>query len=793
MSKGRNTKNKPSIGAGVAIAAAVAVGLWAAVAVLVGLLTHGKDFDFLAALASGVTDYRVWVIFICAAVGIGIAFAAREMRSGRRVLKINDIEDTHWMTTAEVRANENMTITRYSRLAGVPDGVPVYVGKQGRDMTVVITKPNHTLTVGATGTGKTTTFVDPVVQILSRTKTKPSLVVTDPKGELYRRHAATLKARGYDVVVLDVADPYRSARWNPFTAVIQKTRLIQDAERAELTAAVVQKSGKYIDVDGLVHDTFEQADAANKARGGFMFDGTTYSTEEQANSARKVYIQDLTDEIFIDLQDVVYTICPVTSQQDPMWEQGARNFILALAIAMWEDLLAGECDERTFNLHTLWKNVSDYATNDSAEILSEYLTAGRDEFSKAAGLAASVLSSQESDKTFASFLSTAQNYFVGFADSGVRRLTSGTEIDISEFDERPTALFIKIPDEKQNRHFIVTLLITQAYKVLVGKARQNYKSGETKDEELKRTVYVMMDEFGNLPKFPNIDSIITVGRSRKIFMMPIIQSFSQLVNKYGKDVADTIKSNCNVKIFIGSTDKDTINEFSELCGKTKQRNISFGDGTDDARFSVNTSAHSVPLVYPNELQALNDPPKMGNAVVLALGKKNPIRARFEPVFKYEKIYRPVNEAPPAPPEPSVFDEAAHYYNFATRRLIVARSEEFAQKQYADAMRMIDELTPDAAPPPFDPMDGADVRLMPLMQSVKSKLPEKLAVALESAFLDHAAKRVADACDGCIEYATAKNMRWLKAEAVKLKHIVLSLASRTACNDYNNDTEDRFDE
>ena len=775
MSKGRNTKNDLSIGVIVGLCAVGAVVLWTLVAVIVGLLTLGGEFNLLAALASGISDYRVWTVFVCAAVGIAAAFAARELRSGRRVLKINDIEDTHWMTTAEVRKNENMTMTRYSKLSDVADGVPVYVGKQGRDLSIVFIKPNHTLTIGATGTGKTTTLVDPVVQILCRTKTKPSMVVTDPKGELFRTHAATLKAHGYDVLVLDVANPYRSARWNPFTAVIQKTRLIKEAERAELEPKVVQRNGRYIDCDGIVHDTFEQADAANRSRGGFMFDGTTYSTKEQANSARKVYIQDLTDDIFIDLQDVVYTVCPVTSQQEPMWEQGARNFILALAIAMWEDLLGGECEEREFNLHTLWKNVSDYANTDSASILSDYLTNGRDEFSKAAGLAAAVIASQESDKTFASFLSTAQNYFVGFADSGVRRLTSECDIDISEFDEKPTALFIKIPDEKQNRHFIVSLMITQLYKVLVNKARRNFRAGETKDEELKRTVYVIMDEFGNLPKFPNIDSIITVGRSRKIFMMPIIQSFSQLVNKYGKEVADTIKSNCNVKIYIGSTDKDTNNEFSELCGKTKQRNISFGDGMDDARFSINTSAQSVPLIYPSELKELNDPPRMGNAVVLALGK-NPIRARFEPVFEYKKIYKPVDGDPPDPPDPEVFDEKKHYYNFATRQLLVA-GREFAEKQYRDALRIVDEIGQPETAPPFDPMNGADERLMPLMLSIKTKLPEKLAIGLERAFFDHDCDGIVGSCAAAADYAECKNMRWLKAEAIKLKNIVKQLAAR----------------
>ena len=790
MSKGRNTKEHLSVGAIVALVAVGAVVLWTLVAVIVGLLTLGGDFALLAALASGISDYRVWTVFVCAAVGIAAAFAAREMRSGRRVLKINDIEDTHWMTNAEVRANENMTLAAYSKLSSVSDGVPVYVGKQGRDLSVVFTKPNHTLTIGATGTGKTTTFVDPTIQILCRTKTKPSIVITDPKGELFRTHAATLKAHGYDVLVLDVADPYRSARWNPFTAVIQKTRLIKEAERAELEPKVVQRNGRYIDCDGVVHDTYELAAAANKKRGEYMFDGKTYPTESQADNARQVYIQDLKDEIFIDLQDVVYTVCPVTSQQEPMWEQGARNFILALAIAMWEDLSAGECEEREFNLHSLWKNVSDYANTDSASVLSDYLTNGRDEFSKAAGLAAAVLSSQESDKTFASFLSTAQNYFVGFADSGVRRLTSECDIDISEFDEKPTALFIKIPDEKQNRHFIVSLMITQLYKVLVNKARRNFKRGETKDEELKRTVYVIMDEFGNLPKFPNIDSIITVGRSRKIFMMPIIQSFSQLVDKYGKEVANTIKSNCNVKIFIGSTDRDTINEFSEICGKTKQRNISFGDGNDTAHFNVNTSAHSVPLIYPQELEKLNDPPKMGNAVVLALGK-NPIRARYEPVFKYEKIYRTSKDAPPLPPEPTVFDEKKHYYNYATRQLLVA-GREFAEKQYRDALRIVDEIGQPETAPPFDPMNGADERLMPLMLSIKTKLPEKLAIELERAFFDHDCDGIVSSCAAAADYSECKNMRWLKAEAVKLKNIVKQLAARKPQNSEGDEYEDITD-
>lgn len=782
--RGRNNKRKLSLGTGLALIALFAVALFVVVATVVGFLDNGKAFDFLTSLYVGLSDYRVWVFVVCAAIGIAIAFAIREMRSSRRVLKINDIEDSHWLTNAEVVKSPNMTLTAYSKLSDVADGVPVYAAKQGKDITVVLAKPIHTLTIGTTGSGKTTGFVDPTVQILCRTKTKPGIVLTDPKGELYRNHAATLEAQGYKVLVLDVADPYRSARWNPFAAVIEKTKQIIDARNCEIKSGeVIQQVGKYIDFNGNVHPTFELAQAENQKIGNYEFAGKHYASEEQADNARKVFIQNLTDEIFIDLQDIIYTVCPITSQQEPVWEQGARNFIFALALAMWEDLLSGTCNEQEFNLHTLYRNIADYAKGDNA-VLTEYLSSDRSETSNAAGLANAVLASQ--DRQLSSYLSQVNNYIVGFADSGIRRLTSGNDIDLNMFDEQPTALFIKIPDEKENRHFLVTLLITQLYKVLVNKARQNYRNGETKDEELKRNVYVIMDEFGNLPKFQSIDKIITVGRSRHIFMLPIIQDYGQLDNKYGKELAGIIRSNCNIKIFIGSTDPNTIKEFSELCGKTKQRHINFSDGSVETSFNVSTSAESVPLIYPSELEHLNDPPKvMGNAVVLAFGK-HPIRAKYEPVFKNREIYNPVDGVPQDTAEPQVFDEIFHYYNFVSRNLLLETNGGFMD-ELNELVRFLKNSggsfaardAPQDIDAPFkNALERAAERLYPLVVKVKQKLPEKLGVELESKFLDYNADEMIACCKKIIEYASGRGNRWLKAEAVKLKNIVKQLAAKT---------------
>ena len=242
-------------------------------------------------------------------------------------------------------------------------------------------------------------------------------------------------------------------------------------------------------------------------------------------------------------------------------------------------------------------------------------------------------------------------------DRGIQSLTAGNDIDFAHFDEEPNVLFIKIPDSKDNRHKLVSLLLVQMYKALVDKAGDNQRSGRTKTEELLRTTYFILDEFGNLPKLNKIDSIITVGRSRKIFMIPIIQNFKQLDNKYGKDTSEIVKSNCNIKIFIQAGDAATTEEFSKLCGKHKIVKKSFSENKDT---SVSASVEERPLITPHELQNLNDASagRMGNAIVLALGK-NPLKAVFTPCFKAKSLY-PLVESALADVEQEEFNERELY-------------------------------------------------------------------------------------------------------------------------------------
>lgn len=77
----------------------------------------------------------------------------------------------------------------------------------------------HSLVIGATGSGKTQTVVLP--SIYSLAKAKESMIITDPKGELYEKTSNMLRARGYQILLLNFRDPQRGNAWNPMTLPYQ--------------------------------------------------------------------------------------------------------------------------------------------------------------------------------------------------------------------------------------------------------------------------------------------------------------------------------------------------------------------------------------------------------------------------------------------------------------------------------------------------------------------------------------------------------------------------------------------
>lgn len=576
-------------------------------------------------------------------------------KNGKKIIsgdkKDNDIEtnfeQAHFQTDKEIELNFKKI--NYNDLDKTNvNGIPIKAEYKNKDLDIYFTKPAHTLVIGTTGSGKTTTFVNPTIQILSKTKDKPSMLISDPKGELFSLHSSALEKRGYEVKILDLRNPYNSVKWNPLeTIYVQYQRAMN-----------IEKELKVND------------------NGTYEFNGVLYDNENNVRIEMEVVRQKILDDIYEDLHDIVSLICPVVNKKEPLWENGSKNFVLAIALAMLEDSqnkdLGMTIDK--FNFYNIMKIASN--TENNCDELKRYFK-NRSPISQSVSLSKQVMDA--ASQTRDSYLSNVFDKLSMFSDRSICSLTSSNEIAFGEMGERPIALFLQIPDEKETRYTLASMAILQAYKELVAKAN-TYK-----DLCLPRSVYFILDEFGNLPRINKLEQMITVGRSRHIWLSLVVQSYSQLSKIYDDKSADIIKANCNIQIFIGTTDLKTINDFSKLCGNYAviSRNISFSQAKAED-FNTTMSVKERPLIYPTELQQLNSDKNMGNAIVNIFGYA-PIKSKFTPSFQCE-LYD-LGKSTQKLGVAHYFDEEGTLYNMKHRNELLVPKEE---KVYSKMIKTVNE-------------------------------------------------------------------------------------------------------
>ena len=497
------------------------------------------------------------------------------------------------------------------------DGVPARAVLDKKGHLVGNFKPGvHALVIGATGSGKTTTFINPMIQLIGATNCGSSMIMTDPKGELFDLHSGFLKSRGYNVMVLDLRDTYSSSRWNPLEPIWDAYQ-----EYLNLGAGIVA----HVDPMSDYPDLKRMDGEAVEDEPWIEWNGRAYIDAGHCKDDVSVERQKIYDAMYEDLSDLVGGLIPVQNEKDPLWEKGARSIVQATVLAMLEDSADPQLEmtKEKFNLFNVSKALTDNTNN--YQNLKEYFE-GRSKLSQAYQLSRQVLSAPEA--TLGSYMSITMDKLSLFNDRGLCALTSATDIKADRFAYEPTALFLKIPDEKDTRHSLASLFILSTYKALIKIATD--LPGQT----LPRNVYFIMDEFGNMPKIDKFGQMITVGRSRKIWFSMVVQSFVQLTNVYGKEVADIVIGNCGVKMFIGSNDTDTCKMFSEMCGnmtvRTSSTSSSLGSKAGDINVSTNTQVR--PLIYPSELQRLNNQESTGNSIIVSFNSF-PLKTKYTPSYK----------------------------------------------------------------------------------------------------------------------------------------------------------------
>ena len=157
------------------------------------------------------------VLYILALLGLFISvnslFFDREKGFGITTDK-KDKGYSRWAKEKEIKEElDRVPITQNNSKSA---GVPIILNENEM---WVDNGEYHSLVIGATGSGKTQTVILPMVHSLA--KARESMIITDPKGEIYEKTSNMLRARGYQILLLNFRDPQNGNAWNPMSLPYQ--------------------------------------------------------------------------------------------------------------------------------------------------------------------------------------------------------------------------------------------------------------------------------------------------------------------------------------------------------------------------------------------------------------------------------------------------------------------------------------------------------------------------------------------------------------------------------------------
>ena len=165
---------------------------------------------------------------------------------------------SRWAKNNDIINSKSVEYVPYADKESKFGGVPLIYDKEG---VYVDNGESHTMVVGATGSGKTQTIVNPTVKMLM--KAKESMIISDPKGEIYEDNYALLKAHGYEVIVLNFREPQKGSCWNPYHLPYK----FQKEGNFDKANELLNDLSTNIVVDGQGNDPFWQDSAASYLTG----------------------------------------------------------------------------------------------------------------------------------------------------------------------------------------------------------------------------------------------------------------------------------------------------------------------------------------------------------------------------------------------------------------------------------------------------------------------------------------------------------------------------------------------
>lgn len=392
-----------------------------------------------------------------------------------------------------------------------------------------------------------------------------SFMTTDTKGDLLRNYGAIAsKYYGYKISVIDLRNPMRSSGNNLLHLVNKYMDMYKKNPKNLEYKAKAEKYAKIISKTIIL------------------------SGMESGNFGQNSYFYDSAEGLLTATILLVAEFCPAEE----------RHIVSVFKII--QELLAPS--------KTKGKN--------QFQELMELLPADH----KAKWFAGAALNTAE--QSMASVMSTALSRLNAFLDSELENiLCNDTEIDAEDFCKKKSAIFVIMPEEDTSKYFMVSLLIQQLYREILVVADEN-------KGKLENRVIFYCDEFGTLPKIESAEMMFSASRSRRVSIVPIIQSFAQLEKNYGDEGAEIIIDNTQLTVFGGfAPNSESAEKLSKSLGNRTVQSGSVSNSKNDPSRSVQMMERA--LMTPDELKSL---PK-GTFIVTKTGFY-PIKVKLKLFFEW---------------------------------------------------------------------------------------------------------------------------------------------------------------
>ena len=473
-----------------------------------------------------------------------------------------------WATDKEIRqtyAHVPFKVREWRRGQNLPMEQGVILGCKGKpqELTALVDSNDiHCLMIGASGIGKTAFFLYPNLEYACASGM--SWLALDSKGDLARNYGTIAKnCYEYNVSVIDLRNPTRSDGNNLLTLV---NRYMDIARKDPKNLAARAKAEKYAKIlaKTIVNP---DGDDSNRGQNAFFYDAA----------------EGLLTSVILMLAEFL--------PPDEAHPQERRHIVSVFKLV--QDLL----------------EPSKVKGKSHFQLLMSKLPPDH----KARWFAGAALNSAE--QAMASVMSTVLSRLNAFLDSELEQvLCFDSAIDAEKFASEKSAIFLILPEEDTTKNFMAGLMIQNLSRELFAVADEN-------GGKLQNRVVLYCDEFGTMPPF-DVLPLFSAGRSRRLTLVPIIQSLAQLEKNYGNEGSEIIQDNCQDTIFGGfAPNSQTAEVLSKALGNRTVLSGSVSRGKNDPSQSLQMMER--PLLTPDELKSI---PK-GNFIVQKTGQ-HPMRTRL---------------------------------------------------------------------------------------------------------------------------------------------------------------------